>query len=424
MADIHPKPKVTILEAAKQLSEIGAGIQVAPNMTKILHRLGCEQGLALLGTAPKSVRQLRWSDATELTRFSLNDDDGHGVGRMEREFGYIYYYAHRADLQSMLLSRATELSVNILTDCHVFEYEYQSQLPGQDSLPEVLLSSEGHHFRADLVIAADGARSRLTKFVIGQDLPARPTGDCAYRALIPRELVMAEPTLQDLHIEDGTMVWLGPGRHVVGYFVRGGSAYNIVALVPEDGGTAVQEESWKILGDVTELQKQFQYWDPRLRSIIGLVDHSYVWSLRERPMLDRWLHPKGNLVLLGDAAHPMLPYVGQGAASAMEDSVALAECLRHGVAHGWELRKSMQVYEDIRRPRTNHMREAGQKNRDYFHLPDGPEQLVRDAALAEESDTGKTPNQLNDMSKLREMYGYDIFEETRRQLQETSINSK
>ncbi|KAF4626550.1 hypothetical protein G7Y89_g11615 [Cudoniella acicularis] len=113
------------------------------------------------------------------------------------------------------------------------------------------------------------------------------------------------------------------------------------------------------------------------------------------------------MVLLGDAAHPMLPYVAQGAASAIEDAAALAECLKF-VSEERPLRSVLAEYEKIRIPRTFAMREAGRKNQKYFHLLDGEEQQSRDAALAAEAETGETPNQLNDQSALKDMYGYDV----------------
>lgn len=349
-----------MLEAAKELGEIGAGIQVAPNLTRILSDFGLADELAKHGTAPLTVRQVRWENGAELTKFRLNE--GH---RMEREFGHKYLYIHRVDLQGMLVERARQLGVQIIVNCEVVDY-FHEDFPN-DNCQETVVTSDGRTFRGDVIIAADGIKSRLCKFVIGKEVRPVPTGDSAYRALLTREQ-LSDPEFDSLRFQDGSVVWLGPGSHVVGYFVRGGEAYNMVILVPDD---EITEESWKLKGDPNKLRKSFKGWDPRLRKLLDMFDVSYIWKLCDRPRLDTWLHPEGNLVLLGDAAHPMLPYIGRGAASAIEDAVALGDCLQYATDHDCGLRPVLEVYQELRRPRTDSMRDTGQKNRDYFHMPDG-----------------------------------------------------
>lgn len=351
-------PSVTILEAATQFSEIGAGIQVAPNFTRLLYKLGLGSSVEKYGVIPRCSRQLRWADGSELTRTAMNEGD-----RFRLAFGHRYYYLHRADLHAMLLERARELGARVLSGKEVTEYRPSLTGTGKDTI----ICRDGTQFEADLVIAADGVRSKMCEAVVGQGIRATPTGDSAYRALLTAEQVK-QSKFEDLHLEDGALVWLGPDKHVVGYFVRDMQYYNLVILVPED---EPNEESWKLPGDLGKLQSHFKDWDESLRKLIDLVDSSFLWSLRDRDMLDTWLHPTGNMVLLGDSAHPMLPYVGQGAASAVEDAVVLADCLDFSTQRNLPLRSVLRVYEQVRRPRTQNMREAGKKNRDYFHMPDG-----------------------------------------------------
>lgn len=361
IAGITPKPAITVLEASRELGEIGAGIQVSPNLTRILTEFGLEAKLAQHGTLPLFVRQIRWENGAELTRFGLNEHD-----RFENAFGSKYYYIHRADLLDMLVGRARELGVTILTNHDVVRYEHA--VDDANSLPpEKVVCKNGLEFHADVVVAADGAKSRLCEFVLGQRVPAIPTGDSVYRALLPSDQ-LDEDILESLQLDKGSVIWLGPQSHVVGYFVRGGSFYNIVAVEPDD---QTDEETWKLPGDPERLRTYFERWDPRLRRMLAKVDVSYIWNLRDRPMLDRWLHPEGNMVLLGDSAHPMLPYVGQGAASAVEDAAALSESLKYAVEHGVALRTVLDVYQEVRRPHTHAMREAARKNRGYFQMADG-----------------------------------------------------
>jgi salicylate hydroxylase len=347
---------VTVLEAAPEIGEIGAGIQVTPNFTRLLHQWGLEEPLAIHGWKPGQVRQVRWQNGAELTRFPLNRGD-----RLKREFGYEYLHIHRADLHKMLYERAQELGAEITINSKVVKYSSCSA-----SSRDRVETEDGIVHEGDLIIAADGARSILAKEILGTDVTAEPTGDSAYRGMMKRECI-EDPIFEGLELTHGSVVWLGPGSHVVGYLVRGGQYYNIVVLVPEHN---VQEESWTLKGDRETLKKHFEDWDPRLQKLIDLVDTSYVWSLRDRPALERWLHPTGSLIMLGDAAHPMLPYVAQGAASAAEDAGALAECLNH-IGNGRSLRDVLGKYQELRIPRAFFMRESARKNRDYFHLPDG-----------------------------------------------------
>jgi salicylate hydroxylase len=290
-------------------------------------------------------------------------------GRFEKIFGYEYYLVYRPDMHRMLLKRAMDLGARILVDHKVVSYRHVDDLEDTSSPHgEVVACSNGALFYADLVVAADGAKSKLNAAVLGEDVSAVPTGDSAWRGTLRRDQLMNDPALDDLHLDQGLVVWLGPDCHVVGYFMHGGELYNLVILVPDD---EMDKEKWRLKGDMNKLRRQFAGWDWRLRRILEKIDSSFIWNLHERPMLKRWVHPSGNLVLLGDAAHPMLPYVGQGAASALEDAVVLAECLQVGLAHDWSMRKSLDVYQRLRMPRALLMREAGWRNRHHFHMPDG-----------------------------------------------------
>jgi salicylate hydroxylase len=159
---------------------------------------------------------------------------------------------------------------------------------------------------------------------------------------------------------------MGPERHIVGYYVCGGSMYNLVILVPDEDGV----ESWKTPGDMVKLREQSKDWDPRVRKILSMVSESLIWRLRDRQALEGWLNPERNLVLLGDAAHPMLPYIAQGASSAIEDAVALATCLDF-VDGKKGIRDVLKVYEELRILRTLRMRDSARANEEYFHFPDG-----------------------------------------------------
>ncbi|KAF4636494.1 hypothetical protein G7Y89_g1585 [Cudoniella acicularis] len=173
------------------------------------------------------------------------------------------------------------------------------------------------------------------------------TDESVYRALVPAAAVDI-PEFESLELQKYATTWLGPERRIVAYYVCSGAFYNVAVLVPDEPG----EKSWKKLGDMQQLRKQFEAWDPRIQQLLAMIDESYVWKLRDRPSLKKWVHDEGNLVLLGDSAHPMLPYIAQGAASAVEDAVALATCLEFVVEGKRDLRSVLKVYEALRVPRT------------------------------------------------------------------------
>lgn len=355
-ASLELSYSVTVLKAASGLGEIGAGIQLTPNFTRLLHRWGLAEPLAKWGVKPLQHRQLRWQNAKELTRIPTNEDD-----RMTKNYGCPYYHIHRADLHAMLLARAKELGAHIQINSSVKKYECRT-----GERRDAVITTDGQRFEADLIIAADGAKSGLATYVLGERRPAIPTGDSAYRGLLTREQIL-HLDLADLELDKGSIIGCGPNSHVVGYLVRGGRSYNLVIIVPD---TETNEESWKLRGDMQKLKKHFENWDWRLQKMLSMIPSTIIWNLRDRAALGRWLHPDGNLVLLGDSAHPMLPYIAQGASSAAEDAGALAECLTF-VDDQTTLRDVLDVYQKLRIPRALGMRNAARKNREYFHMPDG-----------------------------------------------------
>ncbi|KAI9658911.1 MAG: hypothetical protein M1821_001871 [Bathelium mastoideum] len=391
---------VTVYERDAEVSEIGAGIQVTPNFARILGRWGLAERLDQVAVKPGWLRQRRWQNGDILSQGQVNADN-----HMLKLHGVPYYHIHRADLQALLLVRSKELGVTCKTSAHVVGYAH-------DNGEEKVVFVDGSSAKADLVIAADGLRSSLAKEVLGHEVPNESIGDSAYRGLIPREQ-MQEPELKTLNLEYNTDVWMGPNSHAVTYYVRDGELFNFVVALPDDPG----EESWKAPGDMEKLRKHFEGWDPRIRTIVSKIKQSYVWKLRDRPALERWVHPIGKLVLLGDAAHAMLPYVAQGASSSVEDAAALAECLDFVKPGTRDFRAVLEAYEKIRKPRALHMKNSARSNRIQFHMPDGPEQQARDEAMRNESRDGPSSNMWKDQDKLKVLYGHDVVKEVQEYFQ-------
>jgi salicylate hydroxylase len=344
-----------VFEQASQLTAVGAGIQIAPNASRLLNRLGLADALARHGVRPVGVHQRRWNDARTLQRASLNPE-------IEATFGAPYYHFHRADLLAALASGLPAGTIHL--DHRLGEI---TERRGRVALG----FADGSVVDADVVVGADGIHSRVRELLFGPERP-RFTGCVAYRGLVPVE------RLSKLGLETVSSNWMGPGGHFVHYFVSGGRLHNFVAVKEQDNWT---REAWTDRADVSEALDAFSGWHPTVRAIIGAVDETYKWALFDRDPLPHWT--RGHVTLLGDAAHPMLPFMAQGACQAIEDGAALAACLRAG---GGDVPAALLRYEQIRKPRATRLQELSRNNKIRFHLHDGPEQVRRDAELAARGD--------------------------------------
>lgn len=340
---------VHVYEQAHELAEVGAGIQVSPNASRVLHGLGLADDLARLGVRPLAWQQRRWDDGRELLRTPLGD-------AVVETFGSPHYQMHRADLQSVL--------VDALPPERVHAWHRFTGLRDLGDRVEATFEN-GERIEVDVLVGADGIHSSVRGSLFGPATP-RFTGCAAYRGLIPAE------RLDDLGLEVTSQVWMGPDKHFVHYFVQS-RLVNFVAIVEQDTWT---RESWTDPGDVADALAAFEGWHPQVLAILGAVDETFVWALFDREPLERW--SVGRVTLLGDACHPMLPFIAQGAAQAIEDGAALTACL-HQVE---DVPAALRLYESVRLPRTSKIQAAATGNKTRFHLRDGPEQVARDAELA------------------------------------------
>jgi salicylate hydroxylase len=344
---------VTVYEQAPALGEIGAGIQISPNASRLLHRLGLGDALAKHGVRPVGVHQRRWQDGRTLQRAPLGD-------LIERTFGAPYYHFHRADLLAALARAVPSERVHL---GHRFAgYE-------DDGNTVAIRFENGATAQADVLVGADGIHSAVRAQLFGPERP-RFTGCIAYRGLVPAE------RLKHLELEILGNNWMGPGGHFVHYFVAGARFVNFVAVQERD---TWMRESWTDPGRVEDALALFADWHPQIRSIIGAVDQTFIWALHDRMPLEAW--GRSRVTLLGDSCHAMLPFMAQGAAQSIEDGAALAQCLMR-----WSAAEALKRYETIRRPRATRLQEMSRANKTRFHLPDGPEQEARDAQMANAGD--------------------------------------
>lgn len=344
----------TVYEQAQQLTEVGAGLVVAPNAARQLRTLG------VLADLRKRAVQLdigwefrRWQDGTVLSAENLSV-------ACERLYGEQTYTAHRADLLRAIASRVPARCVRLGRKC-----------TGLDASGSVLRLhfADGQSVEADVVIGADGIHSTVRAAIFGVS-PATYSGICAFRALVPAGQApqFARRPAQTL--------WIGPDHHLVHYPVSAGEQVNLVAFAPAGDYTV---ESWTATATVAEFLAEFAGWDQRLTGLIRAGGTPGRWALLDRAPLPRW--SEGGVTLLGDAAHPMFPFFAQGAAQAIEDAVVLARCLADGRD---DPAAALRRYEEIRIPRTTRLQTVSHGRAHVNHLPDGSEQRERDAAFAQQ----------------------------------------
>jgi 6-hydroxynicotinate 3-monooxygenase len=323
----------TVYEQAARFSRLGAGIQIGCNAMRVLRGLGLEQALRDAAFYPRSWNNKEWD--TGEVRFDMI------FGKTaEERFGAPYLLGHRGDLHAALASAVPK---EILRLDH--------KLTGLDALPDksVKLSfANGETKQFDAVIAADGVHSLVKETLFGKDEP-NFTGRIAYRTVFPASL------LNGYEIDECTK-WWGPDRHIVIYFVKPDrSEIYFVTSQPEPGFTV---ESWSAKGDVKELRKAFDGFHPQVQHVLAACPDVNKWALVDRDPMQRW--HEGNVTLLGDACHPMTPYMAQGAAMAIEDAAVLSRCLdgveRDGVSDAF------RRFEATRKERTSRVQGNSRTN--------------------------------------------------------------
>lgn len=331
---------IDLFEQAAEFSAVGAGIQLSPNCTRVLHDLGLEQALRRSAFIPQATQFRNWRSGEVIAETALGDS-------VVARFGMPYYHMHRGDLMQVLVSAATKAS-NVL----LHQSSPVTEISQDDH--QVKISAGGVSREGDLLVGADGIHSKVRAELWGRTEPDF-TGNVAWRALVPVERLPAGVVLPM------TTAWWGPHKHFVHYYVRGGALVNCVCVVEKQGW---EVESWTERGDFAELKSDFAGWHPEVQKLIDHVerDSLFKWALYDRAPMPKW--GQGRVTLLGDACHPTLPFMAQGAAMAIEDAAVLAGCLEAPA----EVEESLLRYEDLRRARTAGIQNGSRRNARLFHL--------------------------------------------------------
>jgi salicylate hydroxylase len=349
--------EVDVYEQAPALTHIGGGINMGPNAARVLFRLGLRDGLLREGVCPISTHQRRWDDGRTLQRAPLNP-------RCEQLYGAPHITIHRADLLAVISSAFPAERLHL--------GHRLTGLAEKGDRVEARFNN-GVRIAPDILVGADGIHSAVAALLFGDKAP-QFAGCVAYRGLVPVERIA------DLGFELGSQSWVGPGAHLVHYFVSRGRLLNFVGWTEHDEWN---REDWTDHATVARALAAFEGWHPQVRRIIGAADECFIWALFDRDPLPRW--SVGRVTLLGDGCHPMYPFMGQGAAQAIEDGAALAACLALGAD---DPPAALRHYQELRLPRVTRLQQLSRANKLRFHMRDGPEQKARDAEWAQTGDRG------------------------------------
>jgi salicylate hydroxylase len=342
--------EVTLVEQAPRFTEVGAGIQLAPNATRELRRLDLLDPVAAQATRPSHLSFRTWSDGADICRYTLGRE-------AEDEFGAPYLQVHRADLHHALTAAVPPRSVRLNTVVVGVD---------QDDKSARVTTADGERLGADLVVAADGVRSAARQWLFGADAPVF-SGTAVYRALLRADEVA------DLDLPDYAL-WLGPGRHFVHYWVRRGELLNVVAAF----GAEAAQESWTAQAEPGEQLREFDGWDSRVLSVLERAGQMFRHGLYTRAPLERW--SIGRVTLLGDSAHAMVPFQAQGAAQAILDAAVLGDALAGATPA--DVPDALDRYVRRRLATATSVQASSARAGEDYHLPDGPEAEARNARMA------------------------------------------
>lgn len=336
---------VTLLEQADAIREVGAGLQISPNGAAVLHALGLD--LAAISTRAEAVELRDGFDGARVLRLDL--------ARLRPDMGW--HFVHRADLIDLLAKGAREAGVDIRLLMKIDRVDLSGERPRA-------VTAQGLDIDAHLLIGADGLHSPTRAALNGHVVPFF-THQVAWRALLPA--TPSEPNVAEVH--------MGPGRHLVSYPLRGGTLRNIVAV--EERRRWV-EEGWSLRDDPMELRLAFEGFGPRVRGWLDQVSDVWLWGLFRHPVAKRWFAtlPHGAAALIGDAAHPTLPFLAQGANMALEDAWVMAD----SIARADTLDAGLAAYQAARAPRTARIVEAANASARAYHLS-GPTRGLAHAGL-------------------------------------------
>jgi 2-polyprenyl-6-methoxyphenol hydroxylase-like FAD-dependent oxidoreductase len=326
---------VNVYEQAPRFARVGAGIQMAPNAVKVLRALGIEQQLRGMAFESDVALSREWNTGEVTSELKLGRE-------VEERYGAPYLFLHRADLHAAIASVVPSDIVHLNKKVVTID---------QDPHGATLRFADGERLRSDAVIGADGVHSFVREALLGPEQP-RFTGRVAYRTTYPAA------RLGDAQITRARTKWWGPDRHMVVYYVTAAcDELYFVTSVPESAQW-MTPESWSAKGDVEQLRTAYAGFHSEVQAVLQACPEVFKWALLDRDPLPKWW--EGRIVLLGDACHPMTPYMAQGAAAALEDAAVLTRCFKQFDIDG--LQQAFALYEATRKPRASAIQTGSSNN--------------------------------------------------------------
>ena len=374
---------VAVYEQGIHFGEVGAGLQLSPNAMYVLQALGVADEVKAKAFSPASAVMRHYQTGKNYFTVPL------GVTAAQK-YGADYLHIHRADLHYALQHACEKLNVSIHLGQTIQSYQHTSQDIASHNL--VIQFKNNESLEADVLIGADGIKSKVQSHMLGQ-IPAQFTGQVAWRGVIEAN------KLPKGLIKPNANLWVGPDKHFVSYYMRGGNLVNFVAVQERSDW---QKESWSEPGDINELRDTFTGWHPEVTELLDATKSCFLWALFDRHPLSQWTDQ--NVALLGDACHPMLPFLAQGAAMAIEDSYVLAHCL----ASDNNIAAALKAYQNIRLPRTRVIQLKARKNASLYHMS-SPVEQVKLSVLSRLSSFGLSDRVA--VNKLDSIYAYNIVKQ-------------
>ena len=376
--------EVHIFEQTAGYGDVGAGIQISPNAMHVLARLGLAAALERSGFQPEATILRDFETGQPYLTLPMR-------GVYQRRYAQPSLHIHRADLIDILYQAATQAGILMHFNKTVTGYQQTNK---RITLSFVDSDSSEGAFDGDLLVGADGINSLIQQQISGRHdppqhapTPPRFTGQVAWRGLVPTAALpdnalpdnaLPDNALPDNDLPHAANVWLGPGKHFVAYYLRDAGLINFIAVEERDDWT---EEGWQIAGDMNDVRTAFAGWDSRISAILEACEKSYLWGLFDRAPLPHWYD--GRAVLVGDACHPMLPFMAQGGAMSIEDSYVLGEQVMAGhVKDDDGLSQALEKYQTLRQPRTTMVQNISRANAGHFHAAGFPRLALRQMQFA------------------------------------------
>ncbi|KAK0385559.1 hypothetical protein NLU13_6738 [Sarocladium strictum] len=407
--------EIHVYENAPALGFVGAGIQIAPNLIRVMDKLGIWAGSAIQNEAT-------CVDAAVVLDGPTNREMAHvAMTNIQNSYGYAHHAGHRASLAGGIFSAAeAERAVHFhfgetLESISSFE-------PGRVTFAVRNEAGKSRVVTTGILVGADGIKSTVRESLLqglGFTAEAEETGTSAYRILIDREQMKSDPELLKLIDSNTVRRWIGANRHIIAYPIHNHTIYNIATAQPDVNFAGPANSSWSTKGEKKAMKAVFADFCPTVQKLLDLAPEGDVveWRLRSHKPLGTWT--RGGVALIGDACHPTLPHLSQGAAMAIEDAACIAEALSlipSGQVGAENIAKALQVYERLRKPRTTTLVSLAAESARALHLKDGKAKEERDRQFAAAKAKGSSvpiPDKWASPEVQQMVYGYDCIEDTR-----------